>query len=341
MFNPNQINNIPKVPVYLIYGGDPQQTLEAHSAILLRLRQLGFNSRHSFNVDNAQFDWAQLNELNCSQDLFSNKQILELRLKHDKLSAEQAANLTNLITALAKDVCLLIIADKLAANMLTSKWFTTISKHGYVVAAKPIPANKFQQHVITRFNQAGYKLSHDAALYLTRGYAGNTVGLAQLLAKLNLCIPTASRLDIADLAPFTAPEPNFSVFELIDRIIAGDDLGTITILNCLTIIEIEPIIILWAFTREVRTLINIHYMTQCGTPFTEACKVNGVWSNKISTVHNFLAATPITKLESLLKKALAIDIIAKNITTGLVWESLLTVCLQLAGAKLNLNLEVT
>jgi len=328
------------VPIYLIYGGEPQQTLETHLAINTHLQQHGFNARQKFIADTPKFNWNSLTEFNSNLSLFSDKQVLELELKPGCLGSTGSTYLINFLANWTADICLLIITDKLETTALKTKWFTEISRFGCVINCKPIPAKNFPAYAVARFNAAGFSLS-PAATNTLSGYTGNILGLAQLIMRLQLCFKAPCKLELDDIAPYVEQDASFSVFELVDNAINFDLHGTYKTLQCLKINKIDPIIVIWAFVREVRSLITIHYMTQTGVPLADACKANGVWSTRISAIRSFLTTTPVIYLEKLLQNALAVDIITKNIAQGLIWESLFTLYLKLAGAKLSINPEET
>ena len=66
-------------PIYLIFGEEPLQKIEAMDAIRQTAKQYGFEERQSLSVD-AQFDWNELFSAFNSLSLFSSQKLIELEI---------------------------------------------------------------------------------------------------------------------------------------------------------------------------------------------------------------------------------------------------------------------
>lgn len=343
---PNKI-----APVYFIYGGEPQQTIDAQAAINSQLKQHGFITRHCFRVTDPSFSWDQFSDTTRNLNLFCSKQLIELDINQANLGQQGSNALLKFLQNHSTDVCLILTADKLEANVKRSKWFTAISNQGCIIITKQIYAHQFADYTNSRFNIAGLSLSKDAITYVARSYTGNTVGLANLIAKIQLCLNSPAtrsnasginspvlenshqHLDLADVTPYVDADADFTAFELVDAAVRRDIATTYKMLETIKNSKIDPIIVIWAFIREVRSLLAIYYLTQIGTSLADACSANGVWSTKVPAIRAYLATVSVVCLENLLQNSLEVDTMTKTVNADVVWLSLSTLYLNLAGAQ--------
>ena len=72
------------LPVYLVSGDEPLQTLEAADAIREAARARGHDTRELFDVGKG-FDWGRLATEAGNLSLFGDRRILELRLASGRL----------------------------------------------------------------------------------------------------------------------------------------------------------------------------------------------------------------------------------------------------------------
>ena len=66
--------------LYTLHGDEPLLIQEALDAIRLAARAQGFTERSAHTVSGAHFDWGEVLAAGGSLSLFSDKQILELRI---------------------------------------------------------------------------------------------------------------------------------------------------------------------------------------------------------------------------------------------------------------------
>lgn len=343
---PNKI-----APAYFIYGGEPQQTIDAQTALNSQLKQHGFTTRHCLRVTDPGFSWDQFADVTRNLNLFSSKQLIELDINQANIGLQGSNALLKFLQNYSIDVCLILIADKLEDNVKRSKWFTAVSNQGCIIITKQIYAHQFADYTNSRFNVAGLSLSKDAVAYVARSYTGNTVGLANLIAKIQLCLNSPlpgsntsyinspllessyKHLDLADITPYIDADANFTVFELVDAAVSRDISATYKMLETIKNSKIDPIIVIWAFIREVRSLLTIYYLTQIGTSLADACSANGVWSTKVPAIRAYLATVSVVCLENLLQNSLEVDTMTKTVNANVVWLSLSALYLNLAGAQ--------
>ncbi len=322
-------------PVYMVYGGEPLQTLETSNFIKAKLFRKGYNERKLFEVDTF-FNWSHLLRARHQLDLFSDKQLIEIHLHKNKIGTKGLNVLVHFILNQPSDVCLLILAENLPYISQKSKLFMLIQNIGCLIIAKPFQSDHvFLLWLKQRFKSAGFTLSQELLYYLSQFCSGNLPAVAQLIEKLILT-HAMSHLDVKDIRGYLNNDAQFSVFYFIEMMMKQNLMGTCQILESLKD-RVEPILVLWAIIREFRLLIKIKYELNSGKSFDKICKNYRIWSNRALQIRKFLDKTTVFYLESLLHKSLAVDIISKRLQPGLVWESLTTICLKFAGIKTHFS----
>ena len=311
------------LPVYLVHGGEPLQIIEITNTIKTNLVKQGYNERIVFTVDNL-FNWEQLLITQNNTNIFADKTLIELHLQQNKITKEGADTLIQFIESQKDDYRLLITADKLETSITKTKWFNLIDKIGCIITTKSIKTYQFPNWIANKFKTKGFIISPETINVLSQAYSGNTIALEQLLEKIELCYPVGN-LNLEQIKPFINKDSHFQVFELIDAIIENNATKVREILESLQQDKVEPAIILWVITKEIRTMIKISYAIKANKSIKSACATHGILDFKIPKVSKFLKNTTIAHLENILQKIFNADLINKGIIPGLIWEELLEV----------------
>jgi len=324
---------------YLVHGGEPLQTEEIISSIKQLAAKDGYNNIVVFDI-NAQFDWEQLLNKCQHSDLFAERTLVELRLHSDSISKQGNIILESILQKQDQDFCFLIRAPKLKAQTLNSKWCQHIQKHGAIKVAKPIAAVQWTAWVQQRLKLANFSPSLEVTEYLAKFYEGNLTAAAQCIAKLKLTLP-AGALDLDQIKPYLDNSARFSIFDLTAAAIKGDCERTFSIINGLRNEGLDPVLILWGLTREVRSLLRLKEEMKTGASLNESARKLGLWSNGIPDLKNALDRLSVPKLEKILHQAHKIDTITKGINQGNIWEPLLSISLMLASSKTLITEDLT
>ena len=314
---------------YLVHGGEPLQTEE----IILTIKELaakhGYTNHVVFEI-NAQFNWEQL-LIKCQNlDLFAERTLIELRLHSDSISKQGQATLEDILQQQDNNNCILIRAEKLKTQTLNSKWCQLIQKNGSVRLAKPVPANKWLAWVQQRLKQANFTPSLEASEYLAKLYEGNLSAAAQCIKRLSLALP-AGPLELEQIEPFLDHNSHFSVFDLSPAIINGDAERTFSIINSLRSEGVDPVLVLWGVTREIRNLLQLKYEAKTGASLAQSVQKLGIWQANIPNLKIALDRLTVPRLEKILQIATKIDTNIKGIHPGNIWEPLISISLMLAS----------
>lgn len=315
---PSLMKNI--APLYLVSGDDFFLVQEACDTIRQYAATAGFDEREIFYIESG-FNWEFFLSSATNSSLFGNRVLIELHLK-SKLTDSGSKILQNYAKNPTPDKIILIITGKLDNAQQKTAWFKAIDSHGITLPIWPIEANRLPLWLANRLKQNGFNTSTQGIQLLVDYVAGNLLAAKQEIEKLKLLYdhgtlsPEQIRAAITDNA-------RFNVFNLIDAAMDKNSAAVNRILANLKNENVEPTLILWAITHELRSLINIIFSCQKGLDSEQALTSNNVLFNRKALVKKALPTYSLPFLQKLLKKAAAIDLIIKGANNqNLLWHEL-------------------
>lgn len=318
-------------PVYLISGEEPLLIQEACDSIRSAARQKGFGERELYHAD-VGFDWNQVLASANSLSLFAEQKIIEVRLPSGKPGDKGAKALLEYAASPAPDNLLLLVAGKLDKSAQNSKWFKAIDSIGVQITVWPVGAAQLPRWIGQRLQQAGLRADSGAIELLAARVEGNLLAAAQEIEKLKLLAP--GNLVSAELmASAVANSARYDVFGLVDKALHGDARGAVQTLHGLKAEGTDAIAVLWALTREVRSLVQIAQAVAQGKAFAWAAKQAGVWEKRQPLLQGALRRLKPAQLQQLLRKANGIDKAVKGMRNAEPWDELLDLTLNLAGVQ--------
>lgn len=317
-------------PCYLIHGGEPLQTEEYIAGIRNIAAKEGYNTSMVFEI-NTQFDWGELLNKCQSMDLFTEKSLIELRLHSENIGKSGTQELEKLLQNQHSDICILIRAPKLKPQILNSNWVSQIQKKGKIELAKPISTGQWQGWVRQRLQKAGFSASSTTINSIANCYEGSLTAAAQCIDRIKTTCPPG-QLELDQIKPLLENNAKFSVFELTDAAVSGSAARTLNIFQSLKVEGLDPVLMLWGVTREIRTLLSLSYEMQKGASLAQSAQNLGIWRDKLPSIKGALDRLSTRKLQNLLKSCKTIDTMLKGITPGSAWEPLLSVYLALASS---------
>ena len=321
----------PVAPIYLISGDEPLLVQEAVDTIRATAKTQGYTERELLHAE-AGFDWnVVLTEAN-SLSLFSDKKILEIRIPNGKPGEKGSKTLQEYIANPSDDTLILIITPKLDANATRSKWVKSIEGCGVFMQLWPVTDNQLPQWISRRLQQAGIQASRQAVSILAERVEGNLLAAVQEIEKLKLLIPEGE-LDSNTMSTIVADSARFNVFSLVDKAMQGEAQSACRTLRGLREEGTEPTVILWALTRELRTLLKASDTLAAGDHLDWVLKNLGVWEKRKPLIKNAIRRLSINQLRQMLKLAGGIDRAIKGMRTASPWDDLTTLILMLCGTQ--------
>ena len=326
------------VPIYLVSGEEPLLIQECCDQIRAAARKQGFNERDLYHAE-ASFDWGQLLSAANSLSLFAEKKIIELRMPSGKPGDKGGKILQEYAESPAPDNLLLIVTDKLDSATQKSKWFKAIEDAGQHIQVWPVTIAQLPRWIGLRLQSVGLRADSDAIELLVSRIEGNLLAAAQEIEKLKL-LAHNNHISYELMASVVADSARYDVFGLADKALHGDARAAVKTLQGLRSEGTEPINVLWAITRDIRTLVQISQALAQGKHFDWAAKQAGVWEKRQPLIQAALRRLKPAHLQQLLRKANGIDKAVKGMRNAEPWDELLDLVLNIAGVQsLNLHNE--
>jgi DNA polymerase-3 subunit delta len=317
-------------PIYTVYGDEPLLAQEACDAIRGEAKLTGFGDRELFEV-NQHFDWHQvLNEAN-SLSLFADKKVLELRIPSGKPGREGSKFFDEYCQNLNSDNLLLVVLPKLDRTATNSKWFRCLDTHGINIQVWPVNPVQMPGWIDKRLRSNGIRASKEAIEILADRVEGNLLAARQEIEKLKLLVEDNGEINAETMSTVVADSARYNVFILIDKILEGDSEAAARTLRGLRNEGTEPTVVLWALTRELRTLSNAAEQIASGAHTDWVLKNLGVWTKRQSLVRKALQRLKPAQLAVLLRQAAGVDRAVKGMSTASPWQELTSMILSMSG----------
>lgn len=325
-------------PVYVVSGDDPLLTGEAEDLIRKACRAAGAEERQVFHVDRS-FDWSQLYEASHSLSLFAQQRLLELRLPSGKPGDTGAKALLGYLEQPPDDTTLLVSLPKLDGTSMRSKWAKALVEHtdSRFVQIWPIEAHQLPNWMRDRLAAAGIQATPDALELLSARVEGNLLAAAQEIEKLKL-FSSSGTLELDTVQQVVADSARFDVFNLSDAMLLGKPQQALRILQGLKGEGVEAPVVLWALTRELRTLASMAQDTARGIPLEKVFSSQRppVWDKRKPVMKGALERHPASAWERWLGEAQTVDEQIKGQALGSPWDGLARILVEAAGVRLAL-----
>ena len=316
------------LPCYLVSGDEPLLVIEALDAIRASARQQGFGARE-LHVAGSGFDWAELTGASANLSLFAEKRIVELRLPTGKPGRQGSTSIVELLEYSGDDLLVLISAPKLDRGAAASIWAKAVESRGALVQVWPVDRRELPSWIASRMQKAGLKPDRNAIRLIADRVEGNLLAADQEIEKLRLLLGEGE-VTAEDVNEAVANSSRYDVYKLADAAVGGDACRALRILDGVRAEGVEPVIIVWALTRELRVLGKLADRVQSGTELGSALQKSGVWRNRQGIVRSCVARHRATDFYQLVKLARRADAAAKGQSGEDAWQLATDIVLGLA-----------
>lgn len=312
-------------PVYLVSGDEPQQIAEITDAIRQAAQKAGYLEREIFSQD-AGFSWNDLPAAAYATSLFADKKVIDLRLPSGSPGPEGAKVLTAFCERLPEDTLLLITTGKLAPSSLKTRWFQALEHVGVFIQVWPLEGEDLLRWLQQRLQQRGIGADKEGLNLLADRIEGNLLAAAQEIEKLYI-LHGEGFLDSAKIVDAVADSSRYDVFKLADSLLAGNPARITKILAGLKDEDVAAPVVLWAITREARTLCKIKQDMASGKNRDASMQAQQIWDKRKPLVAHALHRLNETDLHHILVLSAEADRQIKGQQQGDHWSTLLTICL--------------
>ncbi len=315
-------------PCYLVTGDEHLLVGEALDLIRDAARDRGFTARER-HVAMAGFDWSELTIAAANLSLFAERRIVEVWLPTGKPGRAGGQALVDFVAGLSADVLLIVSAPKLDRSAAASKWAKALDKKGVSVPVWPVDVRELPGWIAERMRRAGLRPDRGAVRMIADRVEGNLLAASQEIEKLRLLLGPGD-VSADDVSKAVANSSRYDVYKLADAALAGDAPRAHRILNGLHAEGLEPVIVIWALTRELRTLAKLADLVRQDVDLGNAMQKSGVWRNRQSLVRSCVSRHDRDRFYRLLKACRRADAMAKGQAAGDPWQLAADITLSLA-----------
>ncbi len=305
-------------PCYLVTGDEFLLVDESLDAIRETARERGFKSRE-LHVATVGFDWQALTASTGNLSLFAEQRIVELRLPTGKPGKVGGAAIIDLVEQSGPELLFIVTGPKLDRSSSASKWAKTIDQKGVSLPIWPIGVRELPGWIANRMRAAGLQPDRDAVTLIADRVEGNLLAAQQEIEKLRLLLGEG-KVSVEAASDAVANSSRYDVYKLTDAALAGDANRSVKILGGLRAEGVEPVIVMWALTRELRTLATLDDVIRQGGDLGGAMQKSGVWRNRQGLMRSCISRHQHGDFHRMLKATGRADAAAKGQRVGNPWE---------------------
>ncbi len=319
-------------PRYFIYG--KESFLSERSADLIRAaaRKAGYEERIALAVEK-DFDWSILNQHMMSLSMFSQKKIIEIRLLTDRIGTAGSEALVQCMQVADPDTVVMLLPGAVDTTVARTKWYKAWRAGAVAVDNRPLFPNQFRDWIRNVLERRNIRFEREAVDRLAYLFEGNMLAAANEMQKIAMGyggeVLSASQIELV-----VADQGQFSIYALGDACVAGQGARALRLLRSLRNEGQDPILILWVFAREVRTICACAEKVASGNSVRGAMEQMGVWKSKHNSVEKAVRRHGLAGSERIVGRIARADRILKGQSTasgGDIWNELERIALQICG----------
>ncbi len=209
-------------PAYYLFGADNHRIVEAEKYIAAQFlpdRQLSTNYRR-INARGTPIN-DLLTELSTIP-MLGERQVFGIS-EFQNCKPTQVANVLKMLTPADPNRIVVFSSPSVRTPKKTSAFFKAVSNAVTPVECRKLTEREAAAIIRHRLEKAELEISTDAAKRLVELVAGSMGALATEVAKLTCYKQKDETIDIADIEKITAGHDVYSIFQLSDEIIAGNE----------------------------------------------------------------------------------------------------------------------
>jgi len=316
--------------IYWIFGEEPFQKQEAAGQILSFLKTQHPEAEILSTQVDKTFDSLFFFQNTTTPSLFSSIKIIKIYLD-DPWPTQFGELLAKHITR-SSETYFLIMGPKIPMPKQQETWFKNLDPNTCFIPIWPIDAQQLPRWITQQAHKFGLKLHPTAAHYLSESTEGNLLATYQTLEKL--AYSGLSEIKLSDLEAIQTDVANFDLQQLAEAFLLKDTARAIRIFNSLLAQKIEPILILWSLTQEIRILIKLHHELE-SAPISNKTYISPtvfkkykIYEKKQPIFSTALSHFSETDCQKILIQLAHTDRQIKGVETGEPKETLLTLILK-------------
>lgn len=270
--------------IYTVYGDEPLLAQEAGDLIRTAARAQGYGERKVFTVAGNHFDWAQVQGAAQALSLFSERQLIEIRIPSGKPGKDGSEALQRYCARLPEDVVTLVTLPRLDKTQLSSAWFMALDGAGVSVKVEPVERRALPQWIAQRLAAQGQRVADGEIGQRTLAFfadrvEGNLLAAHQELQKLALLHP-AGELSFEQIEAAVLNVARYDVFKLSEAVLGGNVPRLLRMLEGLQAEGEAAVLVHWSLAEDIRALKRVRDAVDAGKPLPMALREARVWGPK-------------------------------------------------------------
>jgi DNA polymerase-3 subunit delta len=314
--------------IYIVSGDEPLLVQESVDAIRQHTKNAGFTERQRLSAGTG-FNWHELLEQRQNLSLFSSKSIIELHMDKPKPGKAGGQVLIEYTNNIPTDKILIIITSKIDTSTQATKWLKTLEKNAQLIQIWPINRQQLPQRIGQRLQRIGLSADQQDLQLLADSTEGNLLAACQEIEKLSLS-HGEGKITAEQISASHTDNARFDIFQWMENVLSGNLPRSVRIFNTLKAEAVEPVLLLWSLTRELRRLYHCAWFQQCGYNIEKYFQQERIWEKQKPLYRNAMQRHSIKNLQNLLGKSTQIDQMIKGVEKGNVWHELLNLSISIA-----------
>ena len=313
-------------PLYTLHGDEPLLVQEFADVLRAAARQQGFTERTVYTVQGAHFDWSAVLASSSEMSLFSDKQIIEIRIPTGKPGKDGSTYLQQIAErSRGNDAALtLVILPRLDGMTTKGAWFGALDSFGVTVKFDPIERRHLPQWIAQRLQQQGQRVAggeegQRTLQFFADRVEGNLLAAHQEIQKLGLLYPGHEAAGDPGVLSFEQVEnavlnvARYDVFKLAEAVLSGQPVRVARMLDGLQAEGESEVLVHWALAEDIRNMKRVKDAINAGRPMPMALRENRVWGVKEKLFERALPNISDAAMNRLLQAAHTVDGIVKGL----------------------------
>lgn len=264
-------------PLYLLFGREWLLIEESLDLVRSRVQSSAQTEVLRYTVGTG-FDWGALRGQSQTLSLFSSQRLIELRIPSGKPGDAGTKALKEFAENPDSETVLVVVTGALERRQQSAAWFRSFEKNGVVVEANGVSAEQLPGWIYQRFQRYGLHADRSVASRLSYYVEGNLLAADQEIRKLAILVTEGEKLTADHLERLISDHARFNVYALIDTCFSGDAVRSQRVLSKLRQESASPALVIWALTRELRTIAAVVRDVAAGGATQAVFKNHQVWS---------------------------------------------------------------
>ena len=305
--------------LYTVHGDEPLLVQEAADAIRAAARAQGYSERHVFTVAGAHFDWGEVLAAGGSMSLFSDKQIIELRIPTGKPGKDGATVLQQFAAAAAGNdaMLVLVLLPRPDKTMRSAPWFGPLEAAGPSIQVEPVERAALPQWIAKRMARQQQRVvageeGERALKFFADRVEGNLLAAHQEIQKLGLLFPVGE-LGFAQIESAVHNVARYDVFKLSEAVLGGQLARVQRMLDGLRAEGEASVLVHYTLAEDVRALKRVKDSMEHGQPLPLALREQRVWGNKERLYERVLQHLSKKTIDNMLLAVHQVDGVVKGL----------------------------